>query len=60
MTCDAHNRRSLSGVYFAKVPVLGRYSNLYDQGERIQDLLEIVPGGPSEVNLRTPRQVHTD
>jgi transposase-like protein len=39
------------------VEVLGRYSNLRDQGERIQTLLQIVPEGASEVNLRTPRQV---
>jgi transposase-like protein len=37
--------------------VLGRYSNLLDQGERVQALLQIVPEGTSEVNLRTPRQV---
>ena len=37
--------------------VLGRYSNLRDQGERIQTLLQIVPEGTPEVNLRTPRQV---
>jgi len=35
----------------------GRYSNLCDQGERIQDLLRIVPEGSPEVNLRTPKQV---
>ena len=28
-----------------------------DQGERIQDLLGMVPGGSSEAGLRTPRQV---
>jgi transposase-like protein len=39
------------------VEVLGRYSNLRDQGERVQTLLQIVPEGASEVNLRTPRQV---
>jgi hypothetical protein len=39
------------------VEVLGRYSNLCDQGERVQNLLEIVPEGTPEVNLRTPRQV---
>jgi hypothetical protein len=39
------------------VEVLGRYSNLRDQGERLQNLLQIVPEGTPEVNLRTPRQV---
>ena len=37
--------------------VLGRYSNHSDQGERVQTLLEIVPGGPAEVKLRTHKQV---
>jgi DNA-directed RNA polymerase specialized sigma24 family protein len=40
-----------------RVEVLGRYSNLCDQGERIQDLLRIVPEGSPEVNLRTRKQV---
>jgi hypothetical protein len=39
------------------VEVLGRYSALCDQGERLRDLLEIVPEGPAEVNLRTPKQI---
>jgi hypothetical protein len=39
------------------VEVLGRYSNLLEQGERVQTLLQIVPDGSPEVNLRTPRQV---
>jgi hypothetical protein len=39
------------------VEVLGRYSNLCDQGERIQELLKIVPGERSGVNLRTRKQV---
>lgn len=37
--------------------MLGRYSNLHDQGERVQTLLQIVPEGTSEVNSRTPRQL---
>jgi hypothetical protein len=49
-------RELLFQVYFV-VEVLGRYSNLCDQGERIQDLLRIVPEGSPEVNLRTPKQV---
>lgn len=36
--------------------VAGRYSNLCDQGERIQDLLEMTPAGPSEPTIRTPKQ----
>ncbi len=36
--------------------VAGRYSNLAEQGERLKTLLEIVPEGTPEVNLRTPRQ----
>src|SRR5271165_3026652 len=39
------------------VEVLGRYSNLPDQRERLRNLLEIVPEGPAEVNVRTPKQV---
>jgi hypothetical protein len=39
------------------VEVLGRSSNLRDQGARVQTLLQIVPEGTSEVNLRIPRQV---
>jgi len=39
------------------VDLLGRYSNHCDQGERLRILVEMVPSGPSEVNLRTPKQV---
>ncbi len=39
------------------VEVLVRYSNLSDQGERLRDLLEIVPNGSPEVNFRTPKRV---
>jgi DNA-directed RNA polymerase specialized sigma24 family protein len=39
------------------VEVLGRYSNLRDQGERIQDLLEMVPSGPRQAKVRTLRRV---
>jgi hypothetical protein len=39
------------------VEALGRYSNLCDQAERLRNLLEIVPEGPREVNLRTSKQV---
>jgi hypothetical protein len=37
------NLRSLSGSH---VEVLGRYSNLGDQGERVRCILEMVPNGP--------------
>jgi hypothetical protein len=40
-----------------EVEVLGRYSNLCDQGERIQNLLGMVPGGSSETGFRTARHV---
>jgi hypothetical protein len=36
---------------------MGRYSNLCDQGERIQDLLEMTPEGP-RLPLPQTRQVH--
>jgi hypothetical protein len=39
------------------VEVLGRYSNLVDQGERVSYLLQIVPSGPSEAKTRTPKRV---
>jgi DNA-binding CsgD family transcriptional regulator len=39
------------------VEVLGRYSNLCDQGEHLRHLLEIVPEGPGSVNVRTSKQV---
>lgn len=39
------------------VEVLGRYSNLREQGERIHELLEIVPKANVEVDLRTPKQL---
>jgi DNA-directed RNA polymerase specialized sigma24 family protein len=39
------------------VEVLGRYSNLRDQGERVQAVLQIVQEVTPEVNPRTPRQV---
>jgi hypothetical protein len=45
------------GFESRRVKVAGRYSNLCDQGERIQDLLENVPEGVADVNPRTPKQV---
>jgi hypothetical protein len=38
------------------VEVLGRYSNLCDQGERICALLEMSPEGPVGAKVRTPKQ----
>jgi hypothetical protein len=39
------------------VEVLGRYSNLGDQGERVRCILEMVPNGSTVVKIRTPRRV---
>jgi hypothetical protein len=36
---------------------MGRYSNLCDQGERLRELLEMTPKGPSGAFPRTTRQV---
>ena len=36
--------------------VLGRYSNLRDQDERVHVLLEMTPAGPRRAKVRTPRQ----
>ena len=41
---------------YRSLEVLGRYSNLRDQGERIRDILEMVPAGPKRAKVRTPRQ----
>jgi hypothetical protein len=38
------------------VEVLGRYSNLSDQGEPVQALLEMTRAGPKQAKVRTPRQ----
>ena len=39
------------------VEVIGRYSNLSEQGERLQDLLEMVPSGHPAANSQTkPRR----
>jgi hypothetical protein len=40
------------------VEVMGRYLNPCDQGERLHDLLQIVPSGPKTVNSRTPKAIH--
>jgi hypothetical protein len=39
------------------VEVLGRYSNLRDQGERIRALLDIAPEGPATPLVRTAKQI---
>jgi hypothetical protein len=36
--------------------VLGRYLNHSDQGERIQQVLQTVPGEPSRAVPRTPKR----
>jgi DNA-binding CsgD family transcriptional regulator len=38
------------------VEVLGRYSNLPDQGERVRHILEIVPEDSTKVNARAQKQ----
>lgn len=40
------------------VEVLGRYLNPCDQGERIHDLLQIVPSSSKTVNVRTPKAIY--
>jgi transposase-like protein len=54
--CD---RRHANGQGFdsAQVEVMGHYSKLSDQGERVRVLLEMVPQGGSEPIVRTPKQV---
>ena len=42
----------------AVVEVTGRYLNPSDQGERLHDLLQIVPSRPKTVNSRTPKAIH--
>ena len=39
------------------VEVMGHYSKLSDQGERVRVLLEMVPQGASEPIVRTQKQV---
>jgi len=38
--------------------VIGRYSNHCEQGERLRDLVEMVPNGPSRGNVQTKKQIH--
>jgi hypothetical protein len=42
--------------YSNPVEVAGRYSNLCEQGERLRELLEMVPGGSLPAISRTLRQ----
>jgi DNA invertase Pin-like site-specific DNA recombinase len=37
---------------------MGRYLNPSDQGERLHDLLQIVPSRPKTVTSRTPKAIH--
>jgi hypothetical protein len=37
---------------------MGRYLNPSDQGERLRQVLEMVPSGPQTAIPRTPKQVH--
>ena len=41
----------------AVVEVIGRYSNLSEQGELLRHLLEIVPNGPPKPTFQTKKQV---
>jgi len=45
-------------VILTAVEVIGRYSNHCDQGERLRDLVEMVPNGLSKANIQTKRQIH--
>ena len=38
--------------------VSGRYSNPFEQGERLRDLIEMVPKGSPEVSVGPRKQVH--
>ena len=38
--------------------LIGRYSNPFEQGERLRDLIEMVPRGSPEVSAGTRKQVH--
>jgi len=40
------------------VELIGRYSNPFEQGERLRDLIEMVPRGSPEVSAGTGKQVH--
>jgi hypothetical protein len=51
MECEVFLHRAVA------VEVLGRYSNLADEGERLSYLLQIVPIGPSEAKTRTKKQL---
>ena len=44
------------GVF--RVEVSGRYSNPFEQGERLRDLIEMVPKGSPEVSVGPRKQVH--
>jgi hypothetical protein len=37
---------------------MGRWSNLFDQGERLQTLVDIEPSGPIGHNSGTSKQIH--
>ena len=38
--------------------LIGRYSNPFEQGERLRDLVEMVPKGSPEVSAGPRKQVH--
>jgi hypothetical protein len=45
-------------VILTAVEVIGRYSNHCEQGERLQDLVEMLPNGPSRAKVQTKKQTH--
>jgi hypothetical protein len=45
-------------MLFVLVEVMGRYLNPSDQGERLHDLVQIVPSRLKTVNRRTPKAIH--
>jgi len=47
-----------SGFESAQVEVIGRFSNHCDQGERLRELLEMVPSGPRRAISQTRKQIH--
>ena len=42
----------------SRVELIGRYSNPYEQGERLRDLTEMVPKGSPEASASPRKQVH--
>jgi hypothetical protein len=45
-------------IFTTAAEVMGRCLNPADQGERIRNILEMVPSGPQTAIPRTPKQIH--